>query len=83
MSKKAYKELRKKLKNKFTGSSQYGVPSAVLDWIDQSDIDTTLEHLNIVFTIMGSVPYPHQEADRLVIINYLKEHKYGYFKNSK
>ncbi len=81
--KKAYKQLQKKLKNKFIQSGEYGVPSAVDEWFKQCKINPTSEHLNIVCTIFGSVPYPHQEKDRLFIIEYLKDNKYKVFKNGK
>lgn len=77
MSKKAYKELRKKLKNKWVKpKGEYGLPSAIGAWLVQCDIQPTVEHTNILCRIMGSVPYPHQESDRLILITYLKNHKY-------
>ena len=75
--KDAYKTLRKKLKNEFTKpKGEYGVPSAVGDWFKQCGIKPTSKHLNIVCTIFGSVPYPHQEKDRKFIVKYLKNNKY-------
>lgn len=83
MSKKAYKELQKKLKNKFTRvGSEYGIPSVVGLWFLQCGIIHTSDKLNIVCTIFGSVPYPHQEADRKIVLKYLKKNKYKQFKKT-
>lgn len=84
MSKKVYKELRKKLKNHFVKpKGNYGVPSAVGEWFLQSDITPTKWHLEIVCNIFGSVPYPHQEDDRLFVITYLKRNKYREYIKTK
>lgn len=81
MNKKAYNELREKLKNKYTKpNKEYGVPSAVSDWLIQCGIKPHVGNLNIICWIMGSVPYPHQEADRKVILKYLKKYTYKEFK---
>jgi len=77
MSKKAYKELRKKLKNEWIKpKGEYGLPSAIGAWLVQCGIQPTTEHTNILCRIMGYLPYPHQESDRLILITYLKAHKY-------
>ena len=82
--KKSYKELKKKLKNKFTRpKGEYSVPSSTGVWFKQCGIKPTPSHLFIVCTILGSVPYPHQESDRLIIITYLNKTKYKAFKNDR
>ncbi len=85
MSKKAYKQLRKKLKNHFTipKGNNYAVYSSIGLWVKQCGITPKLEHTNIICTIFGSVPYPFQEADRTKILKYLKNHKYKEFKNER
>jgi len=82
--KKAYKQLRKKLKNSFTPISkgnEYKTYGGVGEWFIHSGIKPTSKHLNIVCTIFGSVPYPFQEQDRKVILKYLRKHKYKEFKS--
>jgi len=77
MSKKAYKQLQKKLQDSyFNKKGEYGISGSVGDWLKQSSIKPTKEHLTIVFNIFGSVPYPYQREDRSTIIKYLKKNKY-------
>ena len=78
-----YKQLRKKLKNEFTKPTKnnYAIYSSVGEWLKQCGIKPNKNHLNIICTIFGSAPYPHQEADRCNIIEYLQDHKYKDFKN--
>ena len=77
--KKQYKELQKKLKNKFDKplGNNYPIYSSVGLWLKQCDIDPTEEHLNIIFYIFGAIPYPYQESDRLEILSYLKTYPYS------
>ena len=80
--KKAYKELQKRLVNRYLKpKGEYGIPSSVGDWFVQCGIKPTSNHLAIVCKIMGYIPYPHQESDRLIIITYLKKNKYKVYKN--
>ena len=81
--KTAYKELRKKLQNVFSvpKGNDYAIKGSVGLWFTQCGISANSKHLNIVCTIFGSVPYPHQEEDRLIILNYLKKNKYKEYKN--
>jgi len=79
--KKAYKQLQKKLSNKFKrlDSKDYSVLGNVIRWVEQSGIKYNRKHLDIICNIIGSVPYPYQEKDRKVILKYLKNHKYKEF----
>ena len=82
MSKQAYKELKSNLVDEFFNKKgDYLIKDSVGNWLKQCGVQPTEEHLNIVFKIMGSVPYPAQQSDRLIIITYLKNHKYKEFKN--
>ena len=82
MNKKAYKELQKKLKDKFTKPrGEYAIPTVVGTWMAQCNIKPTATHLNIICKIFGGVPYPHQPLDRKVVLKYLKKNKYKKFKN--
>jgi len=79
--KDSYKELRRKLRNEFVKPrGDYGVPSSVGVWLYQCAIKPDKYNLSIICKIKGSVPYPHQEVDRLEIITYLKNNKYKQFK---
>jgi len=80
--KTAFKQLKKKLENKFDRPSgkDYAIKSSVGLWVSQCEIKPTSNHLNIICTIFGSVPYPYQEADRKKILKYLKKNKYKDFK---
>jgi hypothetical protein len=82
--KKTYKELRKKLKDKFVKQqgTSYNINSSLGLWLIQSDIKPTPKHINIICTIFGSVPYPYQAEDRGIILTYLKNNKYKDFKNA-
>ena len=81
--KKAYKELRKKLKNKFVKpkGNDYEINGSVGLWVTQCGIKATSKHTDIICTIFGSVPYPYQELDRKFILYFLRENKYKDFKN--
>jgi len=83
--KKEYKQLRKKLKNKFDKprGKDYAIQGSVGMWFEQCGIKPTSKHLNIVCTIFGSVPYPYQEYDRTTIIRFLKHNKYKGYKNAR
>jgi len=84
MSKKAYKELQKKLKNRFKPTTKdYNINGSVGQWVAQSNIKPKPEHTKIICLIFGSVPYCYQESDRKVILNYLKKHKYKEFKRER
>ena len=81
--KKAYKEIRKKLKNEFIKPQgrDYEIKSSVGLWLTQCGITVDTKHLTIICTIFGSVPYPYQEQDRQVILKYIKNNKYKDFKH--
>ena len=84
--KKAYKELKKKLKNEFIkkGSGQnYEISGSVGLWVTQCGIKATSDHTNIICTIFGSVPYPYQENNRKFILHFLRENKYKDFKRER
>ncbi len=83
--KKAYKELRKKLKNKFVKpkGNDYAINGSVGLWLHQCGIKPTETHITIIYKIFGSIPYPYQEWDRKFILKYLKNNKYKGFKNEK
>ena len=75
---KAYKQLRKKLKNKYQKQNTakgYNIYGSVGDWVTQCGINCKPTHLRIICEIFGSVPYVYQERDRKVILKYLKENK--------
>ena len=81
--KDAYKQLRKKLKDEFNftnNTKEYHVLSSVGQWVKLSGIRPTKMHTKIICAIMGSVPYPYQQADRTKILKYLKKTKYKEFK---
>ena len=83
LMKEAYKELRKKLKDEFNfpnTTNEYNVLGSVGQWIRLSGIKPTEKHTKIICAIMGSVPYPYQQADRTKILTYIKKHKYKEFK---
>jgi len=76
--KKAYKDLRKNLKNKFKKlpyNGEYCTVGNVEHWIKQHCKKYSKDHFVIVCNIMGSVPYPYQEKDRKKILKYLKKNK--------
>ena len=79
--KKSYKEIRKKLKNRFDKprGNEYNSMGSVGMWLKQCGIEPTPIKLNIICKIKGNVPYPYQEADRLFIIEYLQKNKYKHF----
>ncbi len=73
---KPYKQLRKKLKNKYVKTpGEFMIYSSVGAWVSQCGIKPKPEHLRIICEIFGSVPYVHQEKDRKVILKYLKKNK--------
>lgn len=81
--KDSYKELRKKLKNKFdkpNGGHNYEAHSSVGVWVKQCGIRPTATHTTIICKIMGHVPFVYVEADRKKILKYLKKNKYKVFK---
>lgn len=81
--KETYKELRKKLKDEFkheSGSKGYAISASVGLWVKQCGIRPTPESLSIICIIFGAIPYPYQEKDRTVIIEFLKNNKYKSFK---
>jgi len=81
MNKKAYKQLQKNLSKKFIPSKgEYSIIGAVFDWVDQSGIKSSGDHLAIICLIFGSVPYPYQKADRKKILKFLKKNNYKSFK---
>ncbi len=82
MNKEQYKELRKKLKDKFQRSKHmdYEIAGSVGEWLKQCDIIPSTGKLKIICTIFGSIPYPYQEKDRKFIITFLRENKYKDFK---
>jgi len=81
VSKKAYKELQKRLKDSYvkTGNN-YHTFGSVGDWVKQSSIAPTRAHTLIICKIFGSVPYTYQKEDRKVILSYLKNTKFKKFK---
>ena len=85
MSKKAYKQLQKKLTDKFIkpNGDGYQIKGGVRAWLEQCGIKKKQRHdcFIITYNIFGSVPYPYQKADRKVILKYLKKHSYKDFKN--
>ena len=84
--KKAYKQLQKKLGDEFefaTNALEYYTLGSVGQWVKHSGIKPTEDHTTIICKIMGSVPYPYQEADRKKILTYLKKNKYKDYKKDK
>lgn len=83
--KKAYKDLRKKLKNHFDKpkGSNYEVSSSVGLWLHQCGVKPTEKHIQIIYKIFGSIPYPYQETDRKFILRYLKKNKYKDYTSGK
>lgn len=82
--KQTYKELRKKLDDAFVNDNRenaYYVVGSVGKWVAQCGMEPTAQHLRIICSIMGSVPYPYQKADRKKILTYLKNNKYKDYKN--
>lgn len=77
--KKEYKQLRKKLTNKFNPmlpyNNGYETVGNVQHWVKQSGIKYNSNHLKIICLIFGSVPYPYQKKDRKKILKYLKNNK--------
>jgi len=81
MKKEAYKQLRKKLKDKFTSTTKdYNLAGSIGQWVAQCGITPNKHHTNIICTIHGSVPYCHQEQDRRNVLRYLKHNKFKAFK---
>ena len=83
MNKKAYKQLQKKLQNKFDKpkyNGEYCGLSSVRLWVKQCGIKPHVDHTRIICKIKGRVPYPYQKADRKFILKYLKKNKYKDFK---
>lgn len=77
--KKAYKELRKKLKDDFTkvnSGFNYEIQASVGYWVKQSGIKPTAEHTTIICLIFDAVPYPYQPQDRKEVLDFLKKNKY-------
>ena len=81
--KNSYKELRNKLRNRYTrmNKKEYGIVDGVGYWLKQCDIKPTEINVQIICNIFGSVPYAYQEMDRLFIIDYLKDNKFKVYKN--
>lgn len=82
--KNEYKELRKHLKDSYPPikGNTYELVGGVGLWLVHSDIPKpNATHLKVIFNIFGRVPYPFQIADRKVILDYLKSHKYKEFKD--
>jgi len=76
--KKAYKYLRKNLKNSFDklpSTDGYPVVESVEHWIKQHCKKYSEDHLKIVVKIYGSYPYPYQKKDRKKVLKYLKKNK--------
>ena len=75
--KKAYKQLRKKLKNKFDNPFTDGYPllGGIIEWVRQCDIKCTADHTTLLIRIYGGGFYPYQKKDRKKILKYLKENK--------
>lgn len=81
-----YKELRKKLKDKFVkvnGGFNYEAHRSVGLWVSQCGITPTVVHTDIICTIMGHIPFVYQPDDRKKILDYLKGNKYKNFKELK
>jgi len=82
--KKAYKQLQKKLKNKFKKTlitNEYSLIEGIKDWLKICNIKPSQKHIKIICKIFDdSVPYPYQESHRLKTLEYLKNHKYKQFK---
>ena len=76
-NKKAYKQLRKKLKNKYDKpvESEYSAQRAVKLWVTQSGIKYAPTHLKLLCVIYGAIPHPYQESSRKKILKYLKRNK--------
>lgn len=77
---KPYKQLRKKLKNKycnpFTVDTGYNGIGAIIAWVSQSGITCKAKHVQILVRINdGKLFYPYQKADRKKILKYLKENE--------
>ena len=76
-----YKELRKKLQNKFKVTTKdYSLNGSVGQWVKQCGMKPSDVHTNIICTIHGSVPYCYQERDRQQILLYLETNKFKQFK---
>ena len=75
--KKAYKDLRKNLKDSFERlpGMDYEIGGNVQHWIKQHCKKYSEDHFRIVCKIYGSVPYPYQEKDRKKILKFLKKNK--------
>ena len=81
-----YKELRKKLKDRFTRINQgngFETICSVGLWVKQCGIVPTAIHTNVICKILGRVPFVYQPDDRKIILSYLKKHKYKDFKSIK
>jgi len=76
----AYNELRKCLRNRFVSQNGNNGIDSVNEWLTQCDIQPPSNHITIICSIYGSLPYPHQERDRVKIINYLNKFRYHKFK---
>ena len=77
----AYKQLRKKLQNKFKVTTKdYSLNGSIGQWVEQCGIKPLAAHTNIICTIYGSVPYCYQEQDRQQILLYLETNKFKQFK---
>ena len=81
--KKSYKQLKKKLLNRFLSgtSREYSVDASVGQWVAQCKIPVNHKHTEIICTIYGSVMYPYQEKDRVIVLEYLKNNKFKDFKH--
>lgn len=78
---KAYKQLRKKLKNKFVNPYNYidgyEVMGAIESWVTQCGIKCTDKHVHVLTMMHGGVFYPYQKKDRKKVLKYLKKNKKG------
>jgi hypothetical protein len=79
-----YKLLQKNLKDIFVrqNHSTYSVVGGVVDWLQQCGLEANYKQLKIVYNINGSIPYPYQQSDRKLVLDYLKNTKYKKYKKS-
>ena len=85
MTRNRYNDLRYKLKDEFKKLPQndYGLMDGVGNWVVQSGIRLRSQHIEIVCNVFGSVPYPYQANDRIIILDYLATHRFGQFLKDK
>ena len=80
-----YKELKKKLGSTYTTTTtEVGIVGSIEDWLRQHGIEPNEAKMKIIYTIFDNkTPYPHQEIDRLFIVNYLNNNKYKTLSKTK